>query len=438
MTTTHEHLALVAAHIQRGNAHQAGGRLEEALTCYREALRLEPDLAPAYINMGNTLRAQGKLDEAVASFREALRIQPDCAETYYNLGMVLKTQGKRDEGQKCVEQALQFKMATMEAGYREALRSNPENASVHYTLGHHLLLLGRFEEGWTECEWRLRKRDITPRSFPQPLWDGSPLCGKTILLHPEQGLGDTIHFIRYAPLLKEQGGTVVFECQAPLLRTLARSPGFDRILAVGTNLPPFDVQAPLLTLPAILRTTESTIPAPIPYVFADPLLEQHWRRELSGVTGLKVGISWQGNPVHPNDRQRSVAVTAFAPLTAVEGVHLFSLQVEPGREQLKAVEGQFAVTDLGGRFDRASFEDATAVMKGLDLVISVDTALVHLAGALGIPVWVGLSFVPDWRWQLGREDSPWYPSMRLFRQTIPGDWSSVFTRMAGELARMRG
>ena len=241
------------------------------------------------------------------------------------------------------------------------------------------------------------------------------LQGQTILLFAEQGLGDTLQFIRYAPLVKQHGATVIVRCQGPLLRLLATCAGIDRLVLAGTALPPFDVQAPLLSLPRIFRTILATIPANIPYLC---------RPRIGGLAaaierrrGFKVGIAWQGNPEHKRDRWRSVPLLAFAPLAGVLGVRLVSLQKGPGREQLPDLADRLGVLDLADRLE--DFADTAAVLVNLDLVITVDTAVAHLAGALGIPVWVALPLVPDWRWLLEREDSPWYPSMRLFRQT-PG------------------
>ncbi|HEV3078869.1 MAG TPA: tetratricopeptide repeat protein [Gemmataceae bacterium] len=404
---------LAAALLQRGETAEAVGMLEQVIG-------RAPSFPDAYRELGNALAEQDRLDEAVASFQQALRLQPHHAEAQNNLGVALGKQGKLTEA-----------VAT----FREALRSYPDNSELHYNLGTHLLLLGDFEQGWAEYEWRWRTKEVAPRPFMQPLWDGAALNGKTILLHAEQGLGDTLHFIRYAPRVKECGGTVVAEVQPVLMHLLARSPGVDQLVAAGSRLPPFDVHAPLLSLPAIFRTTAATVPADVPYVFADPSLEQKWHEELSAGQGFKIGISWQGNPKHKRDRQRSFALAELAPVARIPGLKLLSLQLGKGHEQLAALGGRFAVTDLGSRFDPASFADAAAVLKNLDLVITVDTALAHLAGALGVPVWVALSFVPDWRWLLSREDSPWYPTARLLRQTTPGDWGAVFARMAAELAQ---
>jgi tetratricopeptide (TPR) repeat protein len=423
------------AHCNLGLAYQTAGRLEEALARYKEALRLDPNFVPAYVNMGSTLRSQGKLQEAIGCFCQAVRIQPDLPEHHYNLGIALHAQGQEEEARSSLERALRLKLDATEAAYRQTLRGNADLPAVHYELGMHLLLMGRFEEGWPEFEWRLRRREPAPRFFRQPCWDGSPLRGTTILLHAEQGLGDTIQFVRYAPLVKERGGRVVVECQGSLVQLLARTPGIDEVVAAGSSLPSFEMYAPLLSLPGVFKTTEATIPATVPYVFADGALDQLWGRELDAIPGFKVGIAWQGNPLHPKDRQRSVPLEAMAPLLGIPGVRFFSLQVGPGREQLVTRHDRLDISDLGGRFDPSSFADAAAVIKHLDLVITVDSALGHLAAALGVPVWVALSFVPDWRWQLGREDSPWYPSARLFRQTTPGDWSNVFARIAVELAK---
>jgi hypothetical protein len=256
-------------------------------------------------------------------------------------------------------------------------------------------------------------------------------------LHAERGLGDTIHFIRYAAVVKRSGaGAVIVEGPKSMLRLLASCPGIDRLVAAGSELPAFDVHAPLLSLPRILNTTLATVPADIPYLGANAKLEDKWRRRLARHRGFKIGIAWQGNPRYPRDRQRSVSLAHFARLARVEGVCLISLQKGAGSEQLRGGDGHFGVIDLSNQLDTltGAFMDTAAVMKNLDLVIAPDTALAHLAGALGVPVWLALSFVPDWRWLLEREDSPWYPSMRLFRQTKPGDWNGVFERMAQELS----
>jgi ADP-heptose:LPS heptosyltransferase len=300
--------------------------------------------------------------------------------------------------------------------------------------------MGDFEHGWPEYEWRWRRPKSPPRRLPQPRWDGAPLAGKTLLVYMEQGLGDMLQFIRYAPLLKAQGANVLVECPAFLHPLLSRCPGIDRLLAEGSPLPEFDVHVPLLSLPHLLGTTLATIPAQVPYLYAGEERVQRWAEELRPLEGFKVGICWQGNRHHQWDHFRSFPVEHFAALAAVPGVRLVSLQKGPGAEQLRKLGGSFPVVELDSEKDAsaAAFMDTAAIMKNLDLVVTVDTSIAHLAGGLGVPVWVALSAVSDWRWLLQREDSPWYPTLRLFRQRALGDWDGVFGRMAAELKKQSG
>jgi tetratricopeptide (TPR) repeat protein len=414
-----------------GGALFAQGRYEEALASFQKALRIDPHCAEAHLNVGAGYQAQGKLDEAAASFRQAVACQPDWGRTHSDLGAVLYRQGKPREALVCFE---------------DAVRCQPDFADAHHNLGILHLLLGNYEEGWPEYEWRWRTQDFRDwlsqpqnfelRNFSQPLWRREPLDGRTILLQAEQGLGDTLQFIRYAPLVRERGGRVIVQASAALKSLLRTCPSVEEVVGDSEPLPPFDVHAYLLSLPGIFRTTLATVPADIPYLSADPSLVEKWREELNPLKSFKVGIVWQGSRSHKQDRYRSVALAEFAPLAAVPGVQLFSLQVGDGQEQLAALDGRFAVTDLGSRVDPASFADAAAVVKNLDLVIAVDSAIVHLAGALGVPVWVALALSPDWRWLLERDDSPWYPTARLFRQTRLDDWEEVFQRMAAVAHRV--
>jgi tetratricopeptide (TPR) repeat protein len=422
------------AHYNLGVALAKMERLDEASACYQEALRLKPDYAEAYNNLGVARGIQGRLEESVASFRQALRLKPDYAEAYYNLGLVLIKEGMGHINEGKLEEAI--------ACYRQALLFKPDYAEAHKDLALAWLMRGNFAQGWPEYEWRWLCPGTAVRPFTQQAWDGTALAGRTILLYAEQGLGDTLQFIRYAPLVQQRGGKVLVMCQQRLLALLASCPGIDRLAAWESVVPEFDLWAPLLSLPGILQTRLTTIPATVPYLFADPQLVCQWRQELQQVETssstegeLKIGIAWQGNPGHKQDRQRSIPLTLFAPLAGLPGVRLFSIQLGPGTEQLLNLGDHFAVTDLGNRFDPASFQDAAAVMMALDLIISVDSAMAHLAGALGVPVWVLLPYVPDWRWLLEREDSPWYPSMRLFRQRKPGNWEEVFERLVAALSQ---
>jgi hypothetical protein len=362
--------------------------------------------------------------------------------------------------------AKQAKLDDAIACYRQALVIKPDYAEAHKDLALAWLLRGNFEQGWPEYEWRWKcsrfqghPGNESGEQLPGPSWDGSPLNGRTILLYAEQGLGDTLQFIRYAPLVRQRGGRVLVLCQPPLRPVLGSCPGIDGLVACESTAPSYDVQIPLLSLPRIFRTTLATIPAEVPYLSADPELVEHWRRELTQGVGqafqpdsqagkpdllkegssqeFKVGIAWQGNPQHKQDRQRSVPLAHFEALARLPGIRLFSLQVGPGAHQLQELGGRFLVTDLSNRFGPASFQDAAAVVTVLDLVMSVDTAMAHLAGALGRPVWVLLPFVPDWRWMLDREGSPWYPTMRLFRQRQPGDWTDVFRQVVAAYLQNR-
>jgi tetratricopeptide (TPR) repeat protein len=430
--------------------------LDEAAACFREALRLDSNFQEAHYNLGKTLHQQGRLEEAIACYRRSLELRPTCAQAHHNLGVALKAQGKAEEATACLQQALRLEpnfaeahcnlgLTLLEGGkvdeamacYAKAIELQPDHADAHVGRGIVWLVQGQVEAGWAELEWRLRCPKYPRRALSRPMWDGSPLDGKTILLYAEMGLGDTIHFIRYASLVKERGGRVVVEPPAALLPILARTPGIDQLVTPETPLPDFEVHAPLPSLPHLLGTTLDTVPANIPYVFADPGLVEQWRRELSAIGDFKIGIAWRGSQAYPSDAQRSIPLVEFAPLAAVEGVRLFSLQKGPGSEELSALRGRFAVTDLAGRLDERTgpFMDTAAVIQGLDLVISVDTSIAHLAGALGAPVWLALGLTPHWLWFLKREDSPWYPRHRLFRRDPAKSWNDVFQRMAAELRR---
>ena len=399
-----------------GAAFKEQGNLAEAIACYRRALDRKPDFAEAHYNLGVAVNDQGQLDEAIACYRRALELKPDYAEAHTNLGVALGDQGKLDEAAAC---------------YRRILARMPDFAEARWNQSLLSLLTGDFPQGWAGYQWRWKAKICQPRDFPQPLWDGQPLEGKTILLHAVQGLGDTIQFIRYATLVKKAGARVLVECQKPLVRLLAGCRGVDALIGRGDELPPFDVQAPLLSLPGIFGTSLETIPADVPYLFADSGLAEHWRRELASIAAFKIGIAWRGSPIHRNDRARSFPLSCFEPLANLPGIHLFSLQKGPGAEELQAACDHFPVAELGSRLN--DFMDTAAVMRNLDLVITCDTSIAHLAGALGVPVWVAMPLVPDWRWLLGRDDSPWYPAMRLFRQKSLGDWSGVFGKIEAEL-----
>ncbi len=395
-----------------------------AIACFRRAVELKPDYAAAYNNLGVALKDQGKLDEAVASFRRALELKPDYAEAHNNLGIATKDQGKPEEAVPC---------------FRRAVELKPDYADANLNCALSWLLSGNFAEGWPEYEWRWRKKNCPPRGFSQTPWDGGPLQEKTILLYAEQGFGDTFQFIRYVPWIRQRHtrARVLVECQKPLVRLLAASfsgkqgPGIDRLIGEGEALPEFDVHAPLMGLPLLCGTRLENVPADVPYLHAAPELVAQWRDRLSQFHGFKIGICWQGNAQYHGDRFRSIPLRHFAALAEIPGICWIGLQKAAGRKQLAEVRHDFPVVDLADELDReaGAFADTAAVMKNLDLVISSDTAIVHLAGAMGVPVWVALARVPDWRWLLHRSDSPWYPTMRIFRQKGMGDWTGVFAEM---------
>jgi tetratricopeptide (TPR) repeat protein len=376
------------------------------------------------INLGFALATLGELEDGVKLLQQAAQRQPANAETLTTLGVLLSLQAKWREAVALHEQAVAL---------------NPEHVRAHCNLSYALLIQGNFERGWREFDWRWklpRAQQLPP--LPQPFWDGADLDGKVILVHLEGGWGDVFQFIRYVELIAGRGGRVVVPGQKFFTPLVATCPGLERLLPAEAPWPEFSVQTSLLNLPRLLGTTVETIPARAPYLFADRELVEHWHSKLSAIRGFLVAINWQGNPQFGWDRYRSIPLGFFEPLSRVEGVRLISLQKGHGAEQLEALQDRFPVATLDPRRDETSgpFMDTAAILQNLDLLITSDTALAHLAGAMGIPVWIALSSAPDWRWLLDREDYPWYPSMRLFRQSVPGDWREVFARISRELAKL--
>ena len=393
-----------------GHAHADALQPGEALRAYREAVRLQPNLPDLFNNLGTALRNIGALEEAEQRMREAMRRAPDDLGVQMNLSSVLKELSKTGDA---------------EALLREAISRQPANPVLLYSMALLLLLTGREAEAWNGWEQRFVARAVPDRGLPQPQWAGEPLNGRRLLVYAEQGLGDTIQFCRYLPGLD---GDVVFEAPPRLRRLLSTLPGVPPMVVPGAAVAA-DLVCPLMSLPA---RTGAPIPANIPYLSAEPDRVACWRARL-GTHGLKIGIAWQGNPGRAEDRGRSVRLREFAPLAAVPGVRLISLQKNDGTDQL---EDGPAVETLGPDFDAGpdGFLDTAAVMMCVDLLVTSDTSIPHLAGALGRPVWMAARKVPDWRWLLDREDSPWYPTMRLFRQTERDEWEPVFAAMAAALA----
>ena len=436
-----------------------GGRSEEAIAAFRQAVRISPDYARAYCNLGNALLVKDRVDEALAVLRKAVELKPDYAQALHLLGLGLRKKGRIEEAISAYRQAVRLKEDFAEAynslgmALREAFRFSeaiaalgkaveikPDFADAHWNKALLLLLTGRFAEGWAENEWRWRVREMpsTRPNFPQPQWSGGDPSGSTILLHTEQGVGDTFQFIRYAPLLGRRGARVIVACQPQVKSLLQNLEGVHQVLAGGEPLPPFDMYCPLMSLPLAFGTTLQTVPANVPYLRPKPALANLWRSRLAPrstlhAPRLKVGLAWAGNPRNRTDPFRSIPRSVLAPLAEVPGVQLYSLQKGEAAGQAKDLPKGIRLIDWTDELK--DFADTAALMANLDLVVTVETAVAHLAGALARPVWTLLPFMPDWRWLLEREDSPWYPTMRLFRQKTSGDWAGVIERVAGELNR---
>jgi tetratricopeptide (TPR) repeat protein len=415
------------AHIQRGVALLNLERNAEAVESFDRALALRPDVPEVLTNRGIALTAIGRLSEALSSFIRSSVLNGMAADTHTNIGILLKIVGRHREAAASLDRALAL---------------TPTDAAAKFALAFLYLSLGDFALGWPLYEARFDVPSLgnPRRRFNVPRWQGSePLAGKALLVHAEQGLGDVMQFCRYLPLLAAQDATIVFEVM-PSLRALLRTlPGAIHIIARGEPLPAVDYYCPLLSLPYALKTRPDTIPAQVPYLAAEPDRVAKWTERLQALPGLRVGLAWQGNPKVEKliwARGRSLPLAALEPLAQLPGVSLVSLQKGPGCEQLARVPFADRILDLGTDLDSGpdAFLDTAAVMASLDLVVSCDTSIVHLAGALGRPVWTALSLSPEWRWLLERNDSPWYPTMRLFRQSADGDWGAVVTALTRALA----
>jgi tetratricopeptide (TPR) repeat protein len=429
------------------------GQIEEAIAAYRKAIALKADFAEAHNNLGIALREKERFDESVAAFQRAIAINPNYAEAHYNLGIVLKDKGEVDGAIAAYQNAIVLQPNYAEAhdnlgnmlrdkgeveeaiaAYRRAIVCNPNLAPPHYNLALSLLLRGDWEEGWKKYEWRWKTElfQLHKREFPQPVWDGSNLNGRTILLHAEQGFGDAIQFIRYVPLVAGRGGRVVVEVRPQLLRLMRQLPGVEQWIPSDQALRAFDVRCSIMSLPYLFETTVQSIPVQEP-LRADADLVQAWRGRIeSQSAGLKVGLAWAGSPTFKADRTRSISLDRLEPLARARDVTFYSVQKGAAAAQADKPPGGLRLVKLSDELH--DFADTAAVMSLMDLVITTDTSVAHLAGAMGRPVWVMLQFMPDWRWLLYREDCPWYPTMRLFRQTRPGDWAGVIARVAEALS----
>ena len=439
------------AHNNLANAQRALGQFDEAIATYRRALEIQPQFPEALISLSATLKDLGRLNEAIDAARQAIAQRPNDAAAYSNLGLVLKAKGEFeaaiDQYRKAVEldpgdaDAHCFignlykelgKPDDAVAAYERVLSLNPQHPLGRWNLSFVKLLRGD-PDAWDayESRWLVSSSPMN-RGFSQSLWDGSDLAGKTILLHAEQGLGDTIQFIRFVPMVKDRGGLVAVLCPPPLKRLLDGQLGIERVVSEEASTGPFDVHCPIMSLPRIFRTTDQTIPATVPYLRPSANLAEAWNRRISQQPpGFKVGLAWATSPQTPGAAQRSLELAALAPLAQVAGVEFYSLQKGDAAAQAKSPPGGMRLTDWTAEL--GDFADTAALVSNLDLIISVDTSVAHLAGALARPVWTLIPFAPDWRWKLGGTDMPWYPTMKLFRQERRGDWNLPVEKVAAEL-----
>jgi tetratricopeptide (TPR) repeat protein len=438
---------LMEAHHNLGKALETHGRFDQAIAHYEQTLAIRPDYAEAHNSLGVTLMRQGKRDEAIPHFEQALALKPTYAAAYTNLGNVLVDVCRPTEAVVCHERALALKPDFVEAHcglgaalhvqgkigeaiehFERALAVKPDSVQAKLSLSMVQLLLGDFSSGWRNYEVRHQQLGLN-RNFLQPQWSGEPLNGARILIHAEQGLGDCIQFLRYIPMVQLAGGTVVLEIPVGLRRLATQLTGVTDLVSSGESLPQFDWHCPLMSLPLAFGTSLETIPAHVPYI---PIPEDARHRAATHswpAEGLRVGLVWAGNPTNNQDRYRSIPPSLLEPLHNLNGVHLFSLQV--GHTSGEGTETGGAITDLASVM--SDMADTAAILEQLDLIISVDTSVAHLAGALGRPIWLLLPFTADWRWLQAREDSPWYPTMRLFRQPKLGDWEAVIEEVHNAL-----
>ncbi|WP_338641482.1 tetratricopeptide repeat protein [Burkholderia pyrrocinia] len=448
----------VAAWVGRGNALLGFERYDEAAQAYREALARKPDDIDARRNSAAALRSLGRFEDALADYDAALALTGPHVELHYNRALALQQLGRYDEALAShaaaaaapaeAAQALFTRALARQhlgdydaalADYADACRRDPHHGAARRSEAFCRLLMGDFDAGWRQHETRWDAADVMlhRRHADRPLWTGDePLAGSTLLLHAEQGYGDTLQFCRYASLAHDLGATVIVEAPAALGELLGTLRGVSRIVTEGQPTPAFDLHCPLMSLPYAFRTTLDTVPADTPYLRADARRRAAWAQRLDALAPpgrLRVGLAWSGNPRHANDENRSMPFAALAPLVALDATFV-SLQ-----PQMRARDADaFAASGVLSFADALTdFAETAALVDTLDLVISVDTSVAHLAGALGRPVWVLLPRVPDWRWLLERDDCPWYPAATLFRQTRPGDWPAVVCRVADALGAMR-
>ncbi|MBI3372651.1 MAG: glycosyltransferase family protein [Betaproteobacteria bacterium] len=417
----------------RGNVLHDLTRYEEALASYDQALAIKPNYADALSNRGNVLHDLKRCEEALASYDKALAVKPDYTEALCHRGAALHDLKRYDEALDSYDKAQTIK---------------PEYADAHWNESLCRLLIGDFERGWEKYEWRWKSGSLSAkREFLRPLWLGKEdITGKTILLHAEQGLGDTLQFCRYAPLVSALGAKVLIEVPSSLKSLLATLKGVSQIVAIGESLPEFDFHCPLMSLPLVFKTNLESIPADIPYLHPEKVAVRAWEERLSGFDGLRIGLVWAGSPrkeqrnANVLDRLRSIPLAAFESFGTIEGMRFYSIQMGPPEKELSELKAQGwsgpEVMDFTCELD--DFSDTAAFTACMDLVISCDTSMVHLAGAIGKPVWILSRFNGCWRWLVDRDDSPWYPTARIFRQSGIGDWHNVIGKVQQRLRSFPG
>jgi tetratricopeptide (TPR) repeat protein len=435
------------------NALLSLGRSQDALAEFKQVLARAPQHPQAHLNSGIAYAALGATEQAVAAFDAALSIVPSHAVAHYNRGLALYDLGRYADAADAHDRALAGtpdhagawlgrgralaalnRLDDALSSYGKAAASRKDDADTHFMESLALLTRGDYRRGFEKYEWRWRRTGMpSPKSRGRPLWLGDyTLARKTVLLHAEQGLGDTIQFVRYVPLLAEAGAKIVLEVHPELRKLMTRLDGVAAIIARGEAPPPFDVHCPLGSLPLALKTEPDTVPARVPYLSADEASLAKWSARLGARDRPRIAIAWSGNPSHLNDRNRSIAFAALAPLLSIPA-RFVSIQRDLRSEDVAPLESESRIVHVGGELD--DFADTAAVIALADLVITVDTSVAHLAGAMGRPVWAMLPFAPDWRWTLEGDTTPWYPTARLFRQTVLGDWNGVIARVGAELAR---
>jgi tetratricopeptide (TPR) repeat protein len=443
------------AHVNRGVIYEQQNDIEAAIGAYRRAIAAAPDDADGHANLAVALHKSGEIEAALVASRRAVALAPEHPQVHSNLGAILLSKGELEVALAASNRAIALaggdalvrsnhsaillNKGEIEAALAESHRAvalSPKHPTVRFNHAHLLLLCGDFQNGFADYRWRRRCAGLfsSKMNFSAPEWQGEAFAGRTLLLFAEQGIGDALHFVRYLPMVAARGGEILLSVQDTLVPLLRQLDGVT-VIPRSAPLPRFDLQASLMDLPHLFGTTLASIPAEIPYLRADPEKVATWQRALGDVTPLKVGIAWAGSSIHKGDRYRTLAAEAVLPHLVMPGVQLYSLQKEPRAADLPVIAGLgSAMIDLAPELN--DFADTAAAIAALDLVISVDTSVVHLAGAIGRPAWVLLPYAQDWRWLRDRDDSPWYPSLRLFRQEKPQAWDGVLARVATALEQL--